>query len=295
MFCILGCLVEKSTNINDQLPPVPRDCPPCDGQSYLGPAYVQVWNLRACSIAFDGDEAALGCVLIDDGMGRLTSRANRSRAHIRGAYSDRMIMGKEPGYRRSSRPILSSPSSTMRIGLPRWPRPEVGESWPWVSTVIVIAHESSPRPPGRPDPVRRRERRGFLAAIPSPVPDPSSPRPLSLFLRRAGVRGPACPSPSVGRWWESHPGAADPPRAPPRSSCRLVVFTSLSWALRRFFDESDPEATSRFHIDRTPRRHRDHRGADRPAAAGGPGGARGGPAVAVRQQPQAARPRRPQL
>ena len=46
----------------------------------------------------------------------------------------------------------------------------------------------------------------------------------------------------------------------------------------------------RFHADRVAGGHRDHRRADRPAAAGGAGGAGVGAADAVRQQPQADRP-----
>ena len=48
----------------------------------------------------------------------------------------------------------------------------------------------------------------------------------------------------------------------------------------------------RLHADRAAGRHRHHRRADRPAAAGRPGGPRGGPARPVHQQPQAARPGR---
>ena len=51
-----------------------------------------------------------------------------------------------------------------------------------------------------------------------------------------------------------------------------------------------PRRAARFHADRAPRGHRHHRGADRTPAAGRPGGARGGPAGPVRQQPQADRP-----
>ena len=47
--------------------------------------------------------------------------------------------------------------------------------------------------------------------------------------------------------------------------------------------------SARVHADRAAGRHRDHCRADRPAAPRGPGGARGGPAVAVRQQPEADR------
>ena len=46
----------------------------------------------------------------------------------------------------------------------------------------------------------------------------------------------------------------------------------------------------RLHADRAAGRHRDHRRADRPAAARRAGGPRGRPAGAVRQQPQADRP-----
>ena len=50
-----------------------------------------------------------------------------------------------------------------------------------------------------------------------------------------------------------------------------------------------------FHADRAARRHRDHRGVDRPAAAGRAGGARGGPPRPVHQQPEAVRPGGEQL
>ena len=73
---------------------------------------------------------------------------------------------------------------------------------------------------------------------------------------------------------------------PPRSSS---VF-------RRLFSESQVfHATSRLHPDRVAGRHRHHRRPDRPAAAGRAGGPRGGPAVAVRQQPEADRPGPAQL
>ena len=49
------------------------------------------------------------------------------------------------------------------------------------------------------------------------------------------------------------------------------------------------------HPHRAAGRHRDHRGADRPAAARRPGGARGGPADPVHQQPEADRPGPAQL
>ena len=49
------------------------------------------------------------------------------------------------------------------------------------------------------------------------------------------------------------------------------------------------------HPDRAPGRHRDHRRADRPAAARGAGRARGGPADPVHQQPEADRPGAAQL
>ena len=58
---------------------------------------------------------------------------------------------------------------------------------------------------------------------------------------------------------------------------------------------SPKHEVSRLHADRTAGRDRDHRGPDRPALAGGPGGPRGGQADAVRQQPQADRPGDPQL
>ena len=57
---------------------------------------------------------------------------------------------------------------------------------------------------------------------------------------------------------------------------------------------SRPNA-SRFHPDRTSCRHRDHRGPDRPAAAGRPGRPRGGPPDPVRQQPEADGPGPAQL
>ena len=46
----------------------------------------------------------------------------------------------------------------------------------------------------------------------------------------------------------------------------------------------------RLHADRIARRHRHHRGADRPAAARGPGGPRGRPPLPVLQQHEADRP-----
>ena len=49
-------------------------------------------------------------------------------------------------------------------------------------------------------------------------------------------------------------------------------------------------AASRLHADRAAGGDRDHRRADRPAAAGGPGGAGGGAAGPVLEQPQADRP-----
>ena len=49
------------------------------------------------------------------------------------------------------------------------------------------------------------------------------------------------------------------------------------------------------HADRIAGRHRHHRRPDRPAPARRAGGPRGRPAVAVRQQPEAARPRPAQL
>ena len=52
---------------------------------------------------------------------------------------------------------------------------------------------------------------------------------------------------------------------------------------------------SGLHADRAAGRHRDHRRADRPAAAGRAGGARGRAAGPVRQQPGAARHRDPEL
>ena len=51
----------------------------------------------------------------------------------------------------------------------------------------------------------------------------------------------------------------------------------------------------RVHPDRTAGGHRHHRRADRPAPARRPGGPRGRPPHPVHQQPQAARPGRPQL
>ena len=51
----------------------------------------------------------------------------------------------------------------------------------------------------------------------------------------------------------------------------------------------------RVHADRAAGRHRDHRGLDRPALARRAGGARGGPAHPVRQQPEADRPGPAQL
>ena len=50
-----------------------------------------------------------------------------------------------------------------------------------------------------------------------------------------------------------------------------------------------PGIAPRLHADRIAGGHRDHRRADRPAAAGGPGGPRGGPAGPVHQQPEADR------
>ena len=55
------------------------------------------------------------------------------------------------------------------------------------------------------------------------------------------------------------------------------------------------EKPSRLHADRAAGRDRDHRGPDRPAAAGGAVGPRGGPAHPVHQQPQADRPGDAQL
>ena len=52
---------------------------------------------------------------------------------------------------------------------------------------------------------------------------------------------------------------------------------------------------TRVHADRAARRHRHHRRPDRPAPARRAGGPRGRPAVAMHQQPQADRHRRPQL
>ena len=52
---------------------------------------------------------------------------------------------------------------------------------------------------------------------------------------------------------------------------------------------SHVRTTLRFHADRTPGGHRDHRGPDRPALARRPGRARSGPAGPVHQQPQTAR------
>ena len=54
-------------------------------------------------------------------------------------------------------------------------------------------------------------------------------------------------------------------------------------------------STSRIHADRIAGRDRHHRDPDRPAPARGPGGPRGRPALAVRQQPEADRPGHPQL
>ena len=56
-----------------------------------------------------------------------------------------------------------------------------------------------------------------------------------------------------------------------------------------------PLSSPCLHADRAPGRDRDHRRLDRPAAARRAGGPRGGPADAVRQQPEAARDRDPQL
>ena len=55
------------------------------------------------------------------------------------------------------------------------------------------------------------------------------------------------------------------------------------------------EESSRFHADRAPGRHRDHRRPDRPAVARRAGGPRGGPPGPVHQQPQADRARPAQL
>ena len=66
---------------------------------------------------------------------------------------------------------------------------------------------------------------------------------------------------------------------------------------RRVRDETvfDRAARARLHADRAPGGHRGHRPADRAALARRAGGAGGGASVAVRQQPQAARPRGPGL
>ena len=58
---------------------------------------------------------------------------------------------------------------------------------------------------------------------------------------------------------------------------------------------SQPQPRPGLHADRTARRHRHHRRPDRPAAARRAGGPRGGPAGAVRQQPEADRPGDAQL
>ena len=56
-----------------------------------------------------------------------------------------------------------------------------------------------------------------------------------------------------------------------------------------------PRVAAGLHADRAAGRDRDHRGPDRPAAAGRPGGPRGRPPRPVRQQPQADRPGDAQL
>ena len=66
-------------------------------------------------------------------------------------------------------------------------------------------------------------------------------------------------------------------------------------AFHRRLGASSPGVSPRFHPDRIAGRHRDHRRADRAAAAGRAGGARGGAAVAMHQQPQADRPGPAQL
>ena len=60
-------------------------------------------------------------------------------------------------------------------------------------------------------------------------------------------------------------------------------------------EAGDFHAKTWLHADRTAGGDRDHRRPDRPAAAGRPGGPRGGPAGAVRQQPEADRPGAAQL
>src|SRR4051812_11924752 len=65
-----------------------------------------------------------------------------------------------------------------------------------------------------------------------------------------------------------------------------VAFGGLAWAV---------PALARVHVDRAAGGDRDHRGPDRPAPARGAGGARGGAAVAMRQQPQADGHRDPEL
>ena len=106
---------------------------------------------------------------------------------------------------------------------------------------------------------------------------------------RAVARGTSCAAPAgAGRGR----GAAVAPiidtSAP--GSIREVLLSHLS--------EGGPHASEvspRFHADRAAGRHRHHRRPDRPAPARRAGGPRGGPADAVRQQPQADRARPAQL
>jgi hypothetical protein len=76
----------------------------------------------------------------------------------------------------------------------------------------------------------------------------------------------------------------------PRSAINQILGSLPHLASKGGYD-----ATSRLHADRAVGGDRDHRRPDRAPAPGGAVGARGGAAVAVRQQPQADGARRPRL
>ena len=93
-------------------------------------------------------------------------------------------------------------------------------------------------------------------------------------------------------------GKADPRELPIEVGPNRIVILSRKPCRRFHFHArlfTPATRIARLHAHRTARRHRHHRRPDRPAPARGAGGPRGGPPRPVRQQPQAARPGRPQL
>ena len=178
-----------------------------------------------------------------------------------------------------------APASGVRPWPPEACRPAPGPlrvdraSPPGLAARLTVSDLQLPiRPPSCP--ARRRLSILYIEGSHS-----RSPTPFQSDGRRA-LRG-ACLDGNLRR-------TGSTPRPEGRNTAATYYpFTERSQMARQ--EAWNAKRSSRVHPDRAPGRHRDHRGPDRPLVTGGAGGARGGAAGAVRQQPQAARPGRAQL